>query len=491
MCSHPIRIPNPSKWISLERGQQAFLFVPCNHCLECRQRIQNEWRVRSYYHCVETIMNGGYMLFDTLTYSNQYLPRLSDFTDVPRNLDFSCFRTSDLQLFMKRLRTNLMRYYSFDPSSKLTYFITCEYGKRNTRRPHYHIFFFVKDKSLSPLSLSRCVSQSWSYGRTDGLPYKTQSYVNLHNTFDSLDLSVKKCVLYVAKYVSKDFLYDDMVKSRLYRLMDYYTGDPEWQISKVHRKRYQFLQRFVSPFHLQSVRFGDFYITALGKDNLIRDGYLKITGSNGLPFVLSLFPSLKRKLFYDRIVDDDGDIGFRLNSLGVDFKVRSAFRLVTSLQRSISSYNLCHSEKLSFDPFDFLFNHYRLQSFPVTDLRTQVALSSSCDSSNSLRNYSSVDKGLVHQRVFARRSFGSRKHGFDLVPIANFVDDIVDVRDDFDFLRFDSLSRYYLFYSDVDNQYMSLLDWKASEGRKAMSTARLRHRLDIVLSPIIKSKMLC
>lgn len=486
MCTCPVKILNPSKWIAPDQGQQLYLYVPCGHCSECRSQKRNEWRIRSWSECCDTIVDGGYTLFDTLTYASEYLPRLSDFVDVPKHLDFSCFRADDITLFFKRLRIRLTRM-GYDPSDKLKYFLVCEYGKRNTRRPHYHLFFFVRQSFVPCLVLSQAIADAWHLGRTDGLPYKTATYVKFHNTFDSLDSSATRVVAYVSKYVSKEFGYSDMAQSRLYRLMDYYYPNCDWQAVKEFRGFHRMLARFVSPFHRQSLNFGYGIVARYGVDNIVKNGYF-VANLGGYPRQYSLFPSLKRKLFYD-YKKVNGDVTFYLNQRGVEFNRNQILRRVAMVQNMVTNYNLNNSDKIDINAFELLYNQHRLQPASVADnagVVSQILSSSSVDEYKGLRNYSSVDYPFVHNHVFAKRDFGSKKHGFRPLLRYRLVHEFSQV-EDCAFLPLSDLKRKMLFDSKLQSDYDKLLRWTADNGSRQLAVEKRKEQL----LKIYKSYNLC
>lgn len=493
MCTSPIRIVNPSKWLAPDRGQQLWLYVPCGHCAECREQKKNEWRIRTYYECVDCMRN-GYALFDTLTYSNDYLPHVNDYIDVPKDLNFSCFRSDDIVRFFKRLRIRLKRL-GFDPKDKLRYFLASEYGtsQGRTHRPHYHVIFFVRDNFVDNITLSQCISAAWSVddgfgnispiGRTDGIPYKSSSYVNFHNTFKSVDLSQKRVVMYVAKYVAKDIEYSSMVRKRLYELMRWYYPDfdfSQFSDRKLYGDRKMFydqLCNFVLPFHRQSLHFGDYYIQYFGRENLIRDGYLKFN-SDGIPYVYSLFPSLKRKLFYNH-TRIDGDLRWYLNNDGVLFKYKHISDCILSFENKFKNYELQTSKKLNINVFDLLFNHGRLQSGEVKnndDVLKLIVSSSTCYEHNSLRNYSSIDRSFIHKSIFTKKDFGSRKRGFSLCNILKQVHHVKDISSD-TFLAFEDFCKFSNHIDSIDKEYSQFLEWQKMNGDKKLAVARHNERL--------------
>lgn len=485
MCTQPLKILNPSRWLSPNSGQQLYLRVPCGHCLECRQRLQNEWRIRTYYECLDTINSGGYVLFDTLTYANQYLPRLSDYLYVPDGLDFPCFSSKHVQDFLKRLRSYLSRKHyengkliqeAYDIKDNLRFFVTSEYGHSEfgTKRPHYHIFLFVRNSCVPSLVLSRSISQCWPFGRTDGVPFKTRAYVREHNTFNTLDLATKRCLMYVSKYVAKDFIYSDMVVGRLKKLMDYYYGDDfgNCQWSKEQKEQYKQLKRFVLPFHRQSLEYGSSYIQAQGVDNIIQRGTL-VFNVNGLPSTFALFPSLKRKLFYNRRKNDAGDVRWFLNNRGIFYKVLHFNDNVLQLQQKVNEYNIVHNEKLDFSVVDYLLNHDRLQSkrVGITDVQKQLVESLSVCETNGLRNYSSVDRDFLHKSVFTKLDYGSKKNGFHTLEKLRYVKHC-DKLEYGDAISLADFERYMLYDENIEKQVEKLFDWLKTDGFMAIRTRK-------------------
>lgn len=480
MCTNPLKIVNPSKWLSPSAGQQLYIRVPCGHCLECRQLLQNEWRIRTYYECLDTIQSGGYVLFDTLTYSDLFLPRLSDYIAVPHELDFSCFRSKDITDFLKRLRTYLSRKH-YDVNNSLRYFVVSEYGTsdKGTKRPHYHVFFFVRHNCVPADVLSASISHCWHNGRTDGLPFKTRGYVFGHNRFDRMDVATKRCIMYVSKYVAKDFLYSNLVVDRLNRLMDYYYGDAYGNavMSDSARSFLRQLRTFVNPFHRQSLGFGMSYLDMQCVDHILETGKL-VFNFNGIPFVCALFPSTKRKLFYNYRKNDVGDVQWYINNRGIEFKVSQYDNNVSKLQSQIDEYNLCHDVKLTFDPGNYYLNQYRLVPDFITRDRYKdvIVSSSSVYCYNGLRNYASIDKGLLgkYNPVFSKSDFGSKKHGFSLFNVFRFVYDVINMDNlsSCDVIRLEDFEKYCYFDQNAESQVDALYAYYKQKGESALSARK-------------------
>lgn len=96
------------------------ILIPCGECIGCRLTWRRQWAIRCMHekrlHCESAFL--------TLTYDDDHLP------SPPTLL------LSDLQLFMKRLR-------STRPVG-LRFFACGEYGE-STQRPHYHLLLFNTD----------------------------------------------------------------------------------------------------------------------------------------------------------------------------------------------------------------------------------------------------------------------------------------------------------------------------------------------------------
>lgn len=117
MCLSPIQIYNRSEKISY-RGQSLIYTVPCGKCSECKKSKSSEYSLRSYIEYKDTISKGGYVYFDTLTYSDKYLPK---------DYGIAHFSRKDITLCLKELRVYLTRA-GFTVKDNIKYFLTSEYG---------------------------------------------------------------------------------------------------------------------------------------------------------------------------------------------------------------------------------------------------------------------------------------------------------------------------------------------------------------------------
>ena len=222
-CLNPRRILNPYTHESL--------VVECGHCPACslRKSSINALKVR-----LESLSH-KYTMFVTLTYNNVSLPRmlvkyinrykddcgeiddshakpllvdvtqrlgtqgiilgscdndtyyhesLSKKVQLPYGL-FPHLSKYDAQLFVKRLRRNLDKYYLRNYGSKapkIRYYLVGEYGPIHFR-PHYHVLLWFSEDEIYTV-IRQILYKSWSFGRID------------------CQKSVGNCADYVAKYLN-------------------------------------------------------------------------------------------------------------------------------------------------------------------------------------------------------------------------------------------------------------------------------------------------
>lgn len=307
-CLHPIKIVNQQKYLNLATRELVTMYVPCGHCVACQKRLRNEWYVRAMFEFSSTIESGGYVLFDCLTYSEDNVPRVSHYYNI--NDDSYCFDYKHLRLFMVRLRKALRAY---DVKSNLRYFAATEYGthERGTHRPHIHILFFVKSPSLSPDSLSSAVSSCWQYGRTDGLPYKSEAYVR-RNTIGNDYRSSSRVCKYICKYIVKDIAYNDNLNRRKSAILhsiheqsdESYLDYDKWIKMPSIKRLSRSIDTRIGQFHRQSLHFGECYLRDVDINDIMRDNIVKIADTDKVMMRLALPTYYKRKLFFKQIKID-------------------------------------------------------------------------------------------------------------------------------------------------------------------------------------------
>lgn len=337
-CFRPISILNPSKRFDTNGGHRFELTVPCGSCSECKKSQYNEWYFRAYYQARSTFDNGGYLLFDTLTYKPACLPHLSKYIDdIPRAFNYPCFSRRDIQLFFKRLRINLTRK-GYDVSDGLKYFLSSEYGtdENHLHLPHYHIIFYVT-ANIPPIVLSRAISSSWSFGRTDGARYKGIGYVMQRRVFDSKSdtLSIQFVSRYVTKYVMKDSEFDKQINFRLTNLLKSKGYDEK---SFEGKKYIRDLRRYVAQFHIQSQGFGAQFVNYNSHVDLIERNVIRLPDSVSTVKFIPLPTYMKRKLFYQIVKDFRGLPKWVLTDFGQIWKCRRTFESIDLLSSHFSNW---------------------------------------------------------------------------------------------------------------------------------------------------------
>lgn len=338
MCLSPLKIRNPTKKINPTGGQQLLLSVGCGHCAECITLKRNEWYFRTYYQVQDTLKNGGYIYFDTLTYRDSDLPHLSsvtgmDFSSVGVK-DFVCFDFTHIRNFFKNLRRQLSYKYG---KVDFKYFVTSEYGTddRYTHRPHYHVMFYVYSK-IHPFVFSEYVSKCWPYGRTDGIRYHSNKYISEHTYGYDLGFGINtdfkiisSLCMYVSKYVTKDSTFTKTLNKRK-RLLSQVVDDDE-VIKELFRS--------IDMFHRQSQGFGLGYLSTLQEsdiDAFALDSMVRMPDTKKVVMSIPLPMYYKRKLFYRTVKTDDDTRAWVLNERGQEYMKK---RLLANVDTTFDRYN--------------------------------------------------------------------------------------------------------------------------------------------------------
>lgn len=384
MCLTPIRLRTNAKYFTLDGYKKLYMDVPCGHCAECQMQRKNEWYLRNYFEAISTWNNGGYILFDTLTYDDKHLPRLYDSDFIKKNMivnawdylndphNFSCFRYKDVQDFLKRLRINLERS-GFDVANNLRFFIASEYGhddvymdsrghqRKGTKRPHYHCLFYVSgslfhsklDVQLNPLTLASMIQDAWTNGHTD-CAFHGRSYT-FNNVFGPRYIKdpnrLRGVQYYVTKYVCKDdeFEYEsdmkihDILTNKL--LMKYSDNPKKFLESK--RK----LKRSIDQFHRQSVGFGaQALLDPEVLDTIWSEGIIRIPDKDRIKKDIHVPMYYIRKLFQRCVKDSEGSLHWIWNERGKLWKSRMMEKSVDVLSEKMHNW---YSNLSVYCPDDF------------------------------------------------------------------------------------------------------------------------------------------
>ena len=363
MCLSPITILNPNKYISLNYRDRFLLQVPCGQCAECQSQNSNSWQFRTYHEFVECLSSGRnhFVMFDTLTYSDEHLPHMSDIvSDLP---NIPCFNHKHITNFLKKFRINLSRKYNVN---KIRYFVSSEYGELH-HRPHYHLLLFIY-ADIDPLIVSRMISDNWQYGRTDGIPYQPSAYVYEHNVVRSGEYSnVLRTCNYVTKYVQKNCKFQTILNARLSVAMhqigskiapdDLENWLQSYNASLLKRK----LKAHINQFHRQSLHFGESFLAECDLNELFNNGVVYLPSSRCLKMPVALPMYYKRKLFYEPI-KVNGAMSWQLTDLGKEYLTTRSTPLLD---------NLIHRFEAVIKEFDLNYSPTQLAEY-VLNIRGRI-----------------------------------------------------------------------------------------------------------------------
>ena len=301
MCIRPIEIINPTRYISASHlADRVVLTVPCGKCAECQGKNALQWSYRIDAEYQDTLESGGYVYYDTLTYAPENRPMISRFFKIVPEHDHSCFDYTDIQKFLKRLRFNLK-----NSAKNLRYFLVSEYGTTEGRQhaPHYHLLAFVRHSFVNPLEFSKIVSDSWGLGRTDGIAFRSPTYVLNHNVITGRDQSAR-VVSYVSKYIQKSTSFQGVINSRI---MELYESEKIKELPDFHRTNKLIrrrIQRVIGQFHRQSRFFGLSALRDLDLTQVLKDGSMRYQPYGQLAMSVPLSTYYKRHLFQElRVVE--------------------------------------------------------------------------------------------------------------------------------------------------------------------------------------------
>ena len=322
MCVRPLKIKNPKiKAGTFINGVDSeWLSVPCGHCSECNLRRVKDLTFRCYQEYLNCKSQGGFTVFQTLTYSNQFVPESN-------GMHFFC--KSDVQKFNKRLRKLLQKFVGV----YYTYVVTMEYGSSpdGTHRPHYHVIFNVYGH-ISPVQFDELVVRAWCYmykkvgsepiGRTD--PKLTN--LRIVNSIYAIQ--------YICKYVYKGTCVRDALlagshstshlsywlserlldKGKSLNQLEDYEIVPLWLCYVKHNPQFKDYQLF--PCYLQSKGLGMGWLETGCYEDLF--DVVLLDSNNQYGYTKYHIPNYYiRKVFYRY---DKLSKRFILNDLGVEYK---------------------------------------------------------------------------------------------------------------------------------------------------------------------------
>lgn len=288
MCTQPIELKN--RTFHYKRGFDKFrMRVPCGNCPTCRNEQQTSWYLRANAEYNTYKAAGGHVLFITLTYNNDFIPKFHDKLNG-KKFSFDAFSVRDRQLYVKRLRKNIESHFGYAPRNlgptgkpilPIKTLITSEYGS-NFKRPHYHAVLFIPPLArYNAHDLLKICANSWRFKKIVKnrnfsfldfclSPEKFDNYKLFHKgkylhicqlvkeigfaQFSSKGAFIQNsdALRYVCKYISKDinFYGLDIVDEYVSTLKSLKNIDEE-----EYKKHLSYFRRF-SPSHLQGRYFG-------------------------------------------------------------------------------------------------------------------------------------------------------------------------------------------------------------------------------------------
>lgn len=427
MCLSPVTVPTQSRYISLSYRDRFLQTFSCGHCAECMRLASMQWQFRANAE-FDDLPPDGYVMFDCLSYRPKDLPHLSQFWFFidGKHEDYPCFDRLHLRKFWNLFRTRLVRL-GYDPNDFRHYY-ACEYGtaRGRTHRPHIHIMIYVHDSRMSPDVLSKLVSDLWSYGRTDGIPYKPMLYVMSHNVVKANNTASRlRTVAYITKYLQKQCEFQAVLNARIAKVMrrmaeyvatprpdeDYYptmTAD-EWLETELARRERLKLIRMVNQFHRSSQNFGASALANMDYNELVRFGVLVMPSSDTIKLTVPLSTYYKRKLFYE-LVNVDGARYWQLNDLGKEFYEDRKPYLLQDMKHKLDAMASQANERVD----TLALSNYILDSrgrikadVPSTDIMQRV------DKLDYYNYMTSSDKLQFGQRGLSRSNFGSAQLGYN------------------------------------------------------------------------------
>ena len=409
MCNKPIRIKNKSKYLNNKSGMPYYIWVNCGKCKECVEQKQKEWNLRCYYQSIDCLKDeGNFIYFDTLTYNEENLPKLTNYIET--NEDWCCFDYRDIRNFYETLR----QYYK-GKDRNIIYFITAEYGAIR-KRPHYHIMLFIYNNITTPEEISLNVSKAWKKGRTDGIPWKSRQYIIEHNTITSINLNA---IRYVAKYINKSTTFDNIINKRWNKLEKYYekTKFDKKQIKKIKAKYF----RLTTPFHRQSQHFGESALLYIDLNELIetnklyyKDDSLKINQYCSLPTYY------KRKIFQEQ-KEVNGKKIWIWNAQGQYYKETQESIIIEKLHnrlRDLNFKNKKYSDKELYEVANYIIKERGR-------LKGKISYKPQYNDAE-FYNYNS-DKDEIY---LGKKTISKEFHGNDKIGYAQFKDETIDIEKD-------------------------------------------------------------
>lgn len=214
MCTQPLYIKNKKYKSLYVKIPNSYIKVPCGQCDECLRKRARDLYVRAKFEIEDCIIKGGSAFMCCLTYDDAHVPTLTF-----EGKTYMVFNKKHVQDFIKRLRTNLDRFYvknygTLAPDFK--YLATSEFGTDPTRshRPHIHLDF-ASAKPISYYAFRKAFVESL-VNRRD----KKRVFGFIYQC-DPLDIK-KNGISYSCKYILKDQTYSNQ-NEIIHKLIDFHS----------------------------------------------------------------------------------------------------------------------------------------------------------------------------------------------------------------------------------------------------------------------------
>lgn len=157
---------------------------PCRKCVGCQIDKSRDWGLRGYHES----QYHKESMFLTLTYRDSELDDKGGLWRI------------DVQNFNKRLR----KYFSKHHNKKVRVMYCGEYGKKGTKRPHFHIIVF--GACFDDLIQHRFTKSKWSHihGQCGYFTYRSPQLEKLWKYgYSEVGAVTEQSIKYVARYVTK------------------------------------------------------------------------------------------------------------------------------------------------------------------------------------------------------------------------------------------------------------------------------------------------
>lgn len=263
MCLNPISIKYSDNYKNF-RGDIKHAYndkqiVPCGKCLICKQNKIEEWVCRWSEQLKVTKENTSYFL--TLTYDDNHLNYIS----TP-NGKISTLNYDDVTKFIKRLRkkqTTIEKKQNLQPT-KIVYHGCGEYGKKFTKRPHYHIL--ITGCIIEPGEYQKI----WNKGLVhvgDNVNETSIKYILKYSLKQSYTQNQVTKVYNEIKYNFKNKAFP-RVNLSIYEKLGFKVHNPDFQEQTYHRKDKLLLTYYNNGVNKYRVIEKSFMSKGIGKNYL-------------------------------------------------------------------------------------------------------------------------------------------------------------------------------------------------------------------------------